>query len=252
MENAKWFKHSIGMATDDKFRKIHMKHSGDFFAFYWMWNVMLESAAKDGGWFRQSKKKAHDGDSLIIAFELAYRSFGDMIISDGLSVFTEEGLITRDDGGFIYITNWEKYQHGCLSTPRVQEHRENKKLEADVDDVICELNRVTGKTYRAKTESHRKSIRGRFADGFTKEDMFMVIRHKQADWLNTKYAKHLTPDTLFRPGNFDRYVNEVTPENREAIGSGTMLDVENIYGKKTQITQKQFDAAEKGFFRIVK
>ena len=251
--DAKWFKHAIGMATDDKFKKIHMNYNEKFFVWYWMWDVMLECAAKDGGWFRQGKDKPHDKDSLIIKFELAYRSFGDNIIPEGLGCFSDEELITVDDKGFMYITNWEKYQHGCLSTPRVQEHRENKQLEADVTDVIRELNTVTGKTYRDKTESHRQSIRGRFADGYSKEDMYAVIRHKQADWGNDKQMhKFVTPDTLFRPGNFDRYLNEITPEKRVAMGNGTILNCENIYGKIVSITQEQFDAAEKGFFTIVK
>lgn len=250
---AKWFKHTIGMATDDKFKKIHMKYGDKFFAWYWMWDVMLEAATKDGGWFRQGKNKPHDGDSLIIKFELAFRSYGENIIPEGLGCLADEELITLADDGFIFITNWEKYQHSALSTPRVQEHRENKQLEADVTDVINELNIVTGRTYRAKTESHRKQIRGRFGDGYTKEDMFVVIRHKWKTWgPDAKMSKFVTPDTLFRPGNFDRYLNEVTPENREAIGTGTILNVENMYGKRLQITQEQYDKAEKGFYTIVK
>jgi uncharacterized phage protein (TIGR02220 family) len=250
--DAKWFKHNVGMSTDDKFRKIYRRHKEKFGWLNWMWGIVLESAAKDGGWFRQSSDVAHDEESLIVAFEWAYDVYGQEIIDLFILEYVKEGLITKDLLAFMYVTNWEKYQHAALSTPRVQEHRENKQLEADVTDVICELNRVTGKTFRAKTESHRQSIRGRFADGFTKEDMYVVIRHKQADWNNTKYAKHLTPDTLFRPGNFDRYLNEITKEDRDAIGGGTMLTVQNIYGKTLNITQEQFDAAESGFFKVIK
>jgi len=250
--NAKWHKHWEGMSTDDKFRKIYRRHKEKFGWMNWMWGVVREGATKDGGWFRQGSDVAHDEESLIVAFEWAYDVYGQDIIDLFMVEYIKEGLITKDLLGFMYVTNWEKYQHAALSTPRVQEHRENKQLEADVTEVINELNRVTGKTYRANTESHRQSIRGRFSDGFTKEDMFAVIRYKQSDWVNTKYAKHLTPDTLFRPGNFDRYLNEIPSGNREAIGSGTMLNVENLYGKKQQITQEQYDQAERGFFQIVK
>ena len=248
----KWFKHYVGMATDDKFKKIKNRVGIKHYAFFKMWTIVLERATKDGGWFRESSEVAHNTESLEVIFEEMIQDYDSGIVDEFFKEMVTERLLVPDLLGFYYVNHWEEYQHASLSTPRVQEHRENKQLETDVTDVIHELNRVTGKTFRAKTESHRQSIRGRFADGFTKEDMFVVIRHKQADWANTKYSKHMTPDTLFRPGNFDRYLNELTPGNREAIGSGTMLNVENLYGKRLQITQEQYDAAEKGFFQIVK
>jgi uncharacterized phage protein (TIGR02220 family) len=248
---AKWFKHYIGMSTDDKFRKIHMKHDKDFFVFSWMWNVMLEAAAKDGGWFRQGTNKSHDEDSLFIAFELACRSYGIEIINKFLRTMVEEGMIESDQG-FYYIKNWEKYQHASLSTARVQEHRENKQLEKDVDMVILTLNEITGKKFRVKTETYRRMIRGRFTDGYSKENMFAVIRHKFNTWHNDpKMKKFITPETLFRPGNFDRYLNEIPAEHTEAMGTGKLLEVENIYGKQSHITQEQFDAAEEGFYNVI-
>jgi len=250
--DAKWFKHKIGMATDPKFKKMHMKQGNDFFALYWMWNVMLEDSAKDGGWFRQGANKAHDEDSLFIAFELACRSYGIEIIEKFFFAFVAEGLIVEDQG-FYYVKNWEKYQHASLSTARVQEHRENKQLEKDVDSVILTLNEIAGKKFRVKTETFRRLIRGRFSDGYSKEDMFAVIRQKFNTWHNDpKMKKFITPETLFRPGNFDRYLNEIPEGHTEAMGTGKLLEVENIYGHKSHITQEQFDAAEPDFFHIVK
>jgi len=250
--DAKWFKHYVGMSTHPKFRKIHMKHDKDFFVFSWMWNVMLEDAAKDGGWFRQGANKAHDEDSLFIAFELACRSFGDAIIKKFFSAFVDEGLIVEDKG-FYFIKNWEKYQHASLSTPRVQESRERKQLEKDVTFVLTAFNDITGKGYRVKTESYRESIRGRFKDGYSKEDMLAVIRHKFNDWGNDKdRKKYVTPTTLFRPGNFDRYLNEIPKGQAKAMGEGKLLKVEDIYGHEDRITQEQFDKAEPDFYHIVK
>jgi uncharacterized phage protein (TIGR02220 family) len=251
MANVHWFKHYVGMSTDDKFRKIHMKHDKDFFVFSWMWNVMLEAAAKDGGWFRQGTNKAHDEDSLFIAFELACRSFGIEIVNKFLFAFSGEGLIVEDKG-FFYVKNWEKYQHAALSTPRVQESRERKQLEEDITWVIVKFNEITGKKYRAKTESYRTKIRARFNDGYSKEDMVAVIHHKLFSWRGTKHEQYLTPDTLFRPGHFDRYLNEIPADKKQAMDEGTLLHVENIYGHKSHISQKQFDAAEPEFYHIVK
>ena len=251
MSNVHWFKHYVGMSTDDKFRKIHMKHDKDFFVFSWMWNVMLEAAAKDGGWFRQGENKAHDEDSLFIAFELACRSYGLEIVNKFFRALVAEQMISSDKG-FYYIKNWEKYQHAALSTPRVQESRERKQLEEDITWVITQFNTLAGKSYRAKTESYRNKIRARFGDGYSKDDMVAVIIHKIADWVGTKHEKYLTPDTLFRPGHFDRYLNEIPADKKKAMDEGTLLHVENIYGHKSHISQKQFDAAEPNFYHIVK
>jgi uncharacterized phage protein (TIGR02220 family) len=193
----------------------------------------------------------HDEDSLFITFELACRSYGPEIIDKFITEFLSDGLIEKDVLGFITVKNWEKYQNSALSTPRVQEHRENKRLEQDITDVVTEFNNITGKGYRAKTESYRSKIRARFADGYTKADMVAVIQHKFRDWVGTKHEKYLTPDTLFRPGHFDRYLNEIPKGEKKASAEGKMLKVKDFYGNESHITQDQFDAAEDGFYKIV-
>jgi len=239
------------MSTDPKFRKLHMKYAEKFFGFYWMWETMMESAAKDGGWFRQSAKRAHDEDSMFIAFELTCRTFGTEIIDEFLTAFKDEGLINVQEDGFIYIKNWEKYQHSKLSTPYVQQHRENKRIEDDTDFVLLEFNKITGKNFRIKTENYRKLIRGRLKDGYGKADLVAVIRHKQRDWISDrKMKKFITPETLFRPGNFDRYLNEIPKDSVKEEASGGLLKVMNIYGHIDHITQKQLDQAEPGFWKI--
>lgn len=75
-------------------------------------------------------------------------------------------------------------------------------------DIINFLNEKTGKKFRHQTESTRKSIRGRFTDGYKFEDFKQVIENKVADWSGTDYEKFLTPDTLFRPSKFEKYLNE--------------------------------------------
>jgi len=241
------------MATDDKFKKIKRRVGLKHYAMFKMFSIVLERATSDGGWFRQSDNVAHDEESLYVVFEEMVLDYDNEIIDLFLQEMITERLLTKDVLGFYYVTNWEEYQHAALSTPRVQEHRENKQLEADVTDVIQELNRVTGKTFRATTDAHRKHIRGRFRDGYTKSDMYAVIQHKQADWSNdVKLKKYVTPETLFRPGNFDRYLQEIPKENRAAIATGKLLKVENIHGIVSNITEAQYKKAEPGFYNIVK
>ena len=83
-----------------------------------------------------------------------------------------------------------------------------KPDDVPYDEVIDYLNEKTGKRYRAKTESTRRLIRARFADGYTLDDFKHVIDVKASQWLGTEQDKFLRPETLFRPGHFESYLNE--------------------------------------------
>ena len=94
--------------------------------------------------------------------------------------------------------------------------RNNKKKDSlsgkpdDVpyDEVIDYLNEKTGKHYRSKAAATRKLIKARFADGYTLDDFRHVIDVKVSQWLGTEQDKFLRPETLFRPGHFESYLNE--------------------------------------------
>ena len=40
------------------------------------------------------------------------------------------------------------------------------------------------------------------------EDLKAVIDKKVAEWKGTEFEKYLTPETLFRPSNFEKYLNQ--------------------------------------------
>lgn len=76
-----------------------------------------------------------------------------------------------------------------------------------VEEVIEHLNRRAGTQYKPTTANTRKLVKARLKEGFTVEDMKLVIDKKCADWLNNpEMVKYLRPDTLF--GNkFEGYLN---------------------------------------------
>lgn len=76
-----------------------------------------------------------------------------------------------------------------------------------VAKVVDHLNRRAGTHYRASTASTRKLVKARLKEGFTVEDMKLVIDKKCADWLhNPEMVRFLRPETLF--GNkFEGYLN---------------------------------------------
>lgn len=78
------------------------------------------------------------------------------------------------------------------------------------EEVIEHLNSRAGTRYKATTANTRKLIRARLREGFTVEDMRLVIDKKCAEWLNNRdMAQYLRPETLF--GNkFESYLNART------------------------------------------
>lgn len=75
------------------------------------------------------------------------------------------------------------------------------------EEVINHLNRRAGTKYKPTTANTRKLVKARLKEGFTVEDMKLVIDKKAAEWLNNpKMEEFLRPETLF--GNkFEGYLN---------------------------------------------
>lgn len=80
------------------------------------------------------------------------------------------------------------------------------------EEVVNHLNRRAGTKYKPTTASTRKLVKARLKEGFTVEDMKLVIDKKCTDWLNNKdMAQYLRPETLFGP-KFESYLNaQISP-----------------------------------------
>lgn len=75
------------------------------------------------------------------------------------------------------------------------------------EEVVGHLNQRAGTHYRSTTASTRKLIKARLKEGFTVEDMKLVVDKKCADWLtNRDMVQYLRPETLFGP-KFESYLN---------------------------------------------
>ena len=76
--------------------------------------------------------------------------------------------------------------------------------------VLDYLNAQSGRSFRG-SKNDRALIRGRFADGYTFEQMQKVIDLKVEQWGDDeKMARYIRPETLFRASKFDGYLNETT------------------------------------------
>lgn len=105
-------------------------------------------------------------------------------------------------------------------TPRARE--ENKSDDLPYEEIVEHLNEKAVKNFNHTSANTRKLIRGRFKDGYELEDFKEVIDKKCADWLgNNEMEKFLRPDTLFRPTNFENYIQEPWPEKKSG-GNGQL------------------------------
>ncbi|AQX86530.1 conserved phage C-terminal domain-containing protein [Elizabethkingia bruuniana] len=76
-------------------------------------------------------------------------------------------------------------------------------------EILNYFNEITGKRFKP-IKSNTNPISARFKAGYTKEQMQEVIQLKTLEWKNNEVmAQHLCPTTIFRPSNFDKYVNQV-------------------------------------------
>ncbi len=89
----------------------------------------------------------------------------------------------------------------------------DKSDAAPYKTIIEYLNKKVNKRFSYKSESNRKLIKARFNEGYELEDFIKVIDIKTDEWINDEKMKsYLQPSTLFRGSNFDKYLNQETPQ----------------------------------------
>ena len=94
----------------------------------------------------------------------------------------------------------------------------NDNVYVNVNDnvyknIINKLNELTNSKYNYKSKETQKLINGRLNDGYTEEDLIMVVEkmcyywNKQKEKGGKDMTEYLRPSTLFRPTNFENYYN---------------------------------------------
>jgi uncharacterized phage protein (TIGR02220 family) len=89
------------------------------------------------------------------------------------------------------------------------------KDEIPYKQIIDHLNERTGKNFRHTTAATKKAISGRWGDEFRLKDFIHVIDVKTEEWKGTDMEQHLNPDTLFRPSNFEKYLNQKPKRSKQ-------------------------------------
>jgi uncharacterized phage protein (TIGR02220 family) len=126
---------------------------------------------------------------------------------------------TQDSIGKVSIGN-----NSFLSVCDAKQTRENEKRKNEIEEIVKYLNQKTGAKYRATTENTKKHINARLDEGYSVDDFKTVIDKKCSEWMNTPYRKFLRPETLFRPANFEAYLNQQIDEREVNYYAGIDAD----------------------------
>ncbi|WP_375104090.1 conserved phage C-terminal domain-containing protein [Paenibacillus sp. RS8] len=122
------------------------------------------------------------------------------------------------------------YKELYINNHNINNHLNNtlsgKPDEGIPEQVIAYLNDRTGSHYKSSTGTTTKLINARVKEGRSLEDFKTVINKKVASWKGTDREQYLRPSTLFRPGNFEAYLNEPWPKgvNRGATDQPSRSD----------------------------
>ena len=98
--------------------------------------------------------------------------------------------------------------------------------------VINRLNELNNTKYSTTSNANLKFIKGRLNDGYTEEDLMLVVEKMSYLWHQPSekdMTPYLRPSTLFRPTNFENYLN--MPVKVKKTTKNVKLDL-NILNKK--------------------
>lgn len=112
-------------------------------------------------------------------------------------------------------------------------------ISNSIKEIIDYFNQKLNKKYTYKNKNYNASIKARLDEGFTVEDFKTVIDKKYDSWFGTEYEQYLTPDTLFRPSKFEKYLNE-------EVRKGSTYGNRNGNNTNSEIS----DAEERGYLQI--
>ena len=166
--------------------------------------------------------------------ELASFQIGETVTKEDLKPFEERIAVLK--GGRLLLTKFIEFQYGTLtlecrahkpvfalvdrlSIPyqyTTNRHKDKDKdknkdkkevIQELVSEILSYLNDKLKTNYRSDTGGF---ISGRIADGYTIDDFKKVIDKKYQQWIeDDKMRKYIRPETLFSPGHFQQYLNEI-------------------------------------------
>ena len=158
-----------------------------------------------------------------------------------IELYSKLGLVYKNKDGILQITRFEELVGSETYWAKQKRLERNNDIGQSLDNVqntlisnisisnnLISNNNINNNIYKeiidylnekAKTkyrqvENNYKHIRARINEGFSLEDFKLVIDKKCKEWIGTEFERYLTPETLFRPSNFEKYLNQNITEKK--------------------------------------
>jgi uncharacterized phage protein (TIGR02220 family) len=162
-----------------------------------------------------------------------------------IELYSKLGLVYKNEDGILQITQFEELvgsETYWAKQKRIQKENKNKEIGQSLEnfqyplisnnlisnnnininniykEIIDYLNEKAKTKYR-QVENNYKHIKARINEGFSLEDLKLVIDKKCKEWIGTEFERYLTPETLFRPSNFEKYLNQNITEKKSSKGA---------------------------------
>lgn len=119
--------------------------------------------------------------------------------------------------------------------------------------VLKHLNQVSGSRFQNCSAS-LDNIRARLREGFTPEELMLVVDYKHEHWKGLKDYQYMRPKTLFIPGNFPGYLQVAT--RWDAKGRPQREDWDALRTRKNtgvfadSFQQKKYEVPSNSGFRV--
>lgn len=103
----------------------------------------------------------------------------------------------------------ENYKDNNIDTNNINDNK--KEIYKEIcKKVITRLNELNNTKYSTTSEGNIKFIKGRLEEGYTEDDLLLVVDKMSYLWNQPSekdMRQYLRPSTLFRPTNFENYLN---------------------------------------------
>jgi uncharacterized phage protein (TIGR02220 family) len=197
------------------------------------WDVTDEptNGNSDGAKTRQSEKPT-------VGKPVSQYSNKEYLTNKDINTNKEENKISASAQVFSTSESVVKKNFTTESESELQHHSEEKKEKKEpsigrgavtdempkVNEVIDYMNSVGGAKFRANTGNTAKMVIARYKEGYTIDDFKKVIDSRFKAWNGTDMMQHFCPQTLFRPNNFEKYLQNAKfarPQASGGIGAGS-------------------------------
>lgn len=128
-------------------------------------------------------------------------------------------------------------QFGDFSNqPKVKSNRKKSANNSESNEVVLYvvdfLNQCTGSEFRPNSKSTAEPISARLKEGFSEDDLKLVVEHKNLQWGgDTKMFEYLRPKTLFGQEKFESYLQAA--KRWQASGKPSLTQQKNGAYKQT-------------------